>query len=54
PRQEPAPVQEARRGRPRREKSVVGQVAESSILERFARSAGRGIVRSLFGTGRRR
>lgn len=54
PRQEPAPVQEARRGRPRREKSVVGQVAEPSILERFARSAGRGIVRSLFGTGRRR
>lgn len=54
PRQEPAPVQEARRGRPRREKSVVGRVAESSILERFARSAGRGIVRSFFGTGRRR
>ncbi|MFC2641405.1 MAG: helicase HerA-like domain-containing protein [Propionibacterium acidifaciens] len=54
PRQEPAPVQEAPRGRPRREKSVVERVAESSILKQFARSAGREIVRSLFGTGRRR
>ncbi len=39
---------------PRREKGVVEQVAESSVVKQLARSAGREIVRNLFGTGRRR
>lgn len=38
----------------RREKSVVEKVADSSAFKQFARSAGREIVRSIFGTGRRR
>ncbi|GAA2180716.1 DUF853 family protein [Brooklawnia cerclae] len=38
----------------RREKSVVEKVANSSVFKQLARSAGREIVRSLFGTGRKR
>lgn len=38
----------------RKEKSVVEQVAGSSVMRQFARSAGREIVRSLFGAARRR
>ena len=37
-----------------REKSVLEQVASSSVAKQFARSAGREIVRALFGTARRR
>lgn len=39
---------------PKAEKSVIEQVASSSVAKQFARSAGREIVRSLFGTARRR
>ncbi len=39
---------------PKAEKSVIEQVANSSVVKQFARSAGREIVRSLFGTARRR
>ena len=47
---------EAPRQQPRRraEKSVLQKVADSSAFKQFARSAGREIVRSIFGTGRRR
>ncbi len=38
----------------RQEKSVLAQVTGSSAFKQFARSAGREIVRSLFGAGRRR
>ncbi len=38
----------------RRQKSVIEEVASSSAFKQFARSAGREIARSLFGTGRRR
>lgn len=38
----------------RQEKSVIEQVAGSSVVKQFARSAGREIVRALFGTARRR
>ena len=38
----------------RQEKSLLSEVANSSVVKQFARSAGREIARSLFGTGRRR
>ena len=43
-----------RRSTPRAERSVVEQVVASSAFRQFARTAGREIVRSLFGTARRR
>ncbi len=43
----------APRGRARQDKTVVEQVVGSSAFKQFARSAGREIVRSLFGTRRR-
>lgn len=58
--QTPAPQKAAPRaeqekaGRGRGQKSVVEQVLGSSVVKQFARSAGREIVRSLFGTARRR
>ena len=36
------------------QKSVIEQVADSSAFKQFARSAGREVVRSIFGTARRR
>jgi hypothetical protein len=36
-----------------REKSVVEQITDSSAFKQFARTAGREIVRSIFGTARR-
>ncbi|GAA1825161.1 helicase HerA-like domain-containing protein [Microlunatus capsulatus] len=42
------------RATPRAERSVVQQVVASSAFKQFARTAGREIVRSLFGTARRR
>jgi len=39
---------------PRREKSVVEQITGSSAFKQFARTAGTEIVRSIFGTARRR
>jgi len=48
----------AARGQPRssqrREKSVVEQITGSSAFKQFARTAGTQIVRSIFGTARRR
>jgi DNA helicase HerA-like ATPase len=38
----------------RREKSMVEQIADSSAFKQFARTAGTEIVRSIFGTARRR
>jgi DNA double-strand break repair helicase HerA and related ATPase len=38
----------------RREKSMVEQIADSSAFKQFARTAGTQIVRSIFGTARRR
>ena len=38
----------------RREKSTVEQITDSSAFKQFARTAGREIVRSIFGTARRR
>jgi hypothetical protein len=38
----------------RQEKSVIEQVTSSSVFSDFARTAGREIVRSIFGTARRR
>ena len=38
----------------RREKSVVEQITASSAFKQFARTAGTEIVRSIFGTARRR
>ena len=38
----------------RREKSVVEQITGSSAFKQFARTAGTEIVRSIFGTARRR
>jgi uncharacterized protein len=38
----------------RREKSMVEQITDSSAFKRFARTAGTEIVRSIFGTARRR
>ncbi|MBA3528157.1 MAG: DUF853 family protein [Propionibacteriaceae bacterium] len=43
-----------RPSRVRQEKSVVAKVVSSTAFRQFARTAGREIVRSLFGTGRRR
>ncbi|MGO4957692.1 helicase HerA-like domain-containing protein [Luteococcus sp. Sow4_B9] len=43
----------APRARTKEEKSVVEQVVGSSVFKQFARSAGREIVRSVFGTRRR-
>ncbi|MEL4503544.1 helicase HerA-like domain-containing protein [Luteococcus sp. H138] len=43
----------APRGRGREEKGIVQQVVGSSVFKQFARSAGREIVRSVFGTRRR-
>jgi uncharacterized protein len=43
-----------RRPAPREEKSVVEQVVTSSVFKQFARTAGREIVRGLFGAARRR
>jgi hypothetical protein len=40
--------------RARAEKSVVAEVVSSAAFRQFARTAGREIARSLFGTGRRR
>jgi hypothetical protein len=39
---------------PRAEKSVIEQVASSGVLKDFARTAGREIVRSIFGTARKK
>ena len=38
----------------RAQKSVVQEVVSSSVFKQFARSAGREIVRGLFGAARRR
>jgi len=38
----------------RREKSLVEQITASSAFKQFARTAGTEIVRSIFGTARRR
>jgi hypothetical protein len=38
----------------RREKSMVEQITDSSAFKQFARTAGTEIVRSIFGTARRR
>lgn len=38
----------------RREKSMVEQITDSSAFKQFARTAGTQIVRSIFGTARRR
>ena len=38
----------------RREKSMVEQITGSSAFKQFARTAGTEIVRSIFGTARRR
>lgn len=46
--------QEAPARRPREEKSTVEKVIGSSVFKQFARSAGREIVRGLFGAARRR
>jgi hypothetical protein len=43
-----------RRSTPREEKSVVEQVVSSSVFRQFARTAGREIVRGIFGAARRR
>ncbi len=43
----------APRGRARQDKGMVETVVESSAFKQFARSAGRQVVRSLFGTRRR-
>jgi uncharacterized protein len=40
--------------RQRQEKSMVEEITDSSAFRQFARSAGREIVRSIFGTARRR
>ncbi|GAA1430214.1 DUF853 domain-containing protein [Microlunatus lacustris] len=52
-----APARSAARRRaprPQTERSVVEQVVASSAFRQFARTAGREVVRSLFGTARRR
>lgn len=49
----PAP-HSAPASRQRQQKSVVQEVVDSTVFKQFARSAGREIVRSLFGTARRR
>lgn len=55
PRATASPRPEPRQStRSRQEKSVIEQVTNSSVFKQFARSAGREIVRSLFGTARRR
>jgi hypothetical protein len=41
------------RSRPRPEKSVVAQITGNTAFRQFARTAGREIVRSIFGTARR-
>ncbi|NLT28990.1 MAG: DUF853 family protein, partial [Propionibacterium sp.] len=49
------PAAEPRRtGRAKAQKSTFEKVTESSAFKQFARSAGREIVRSIFGTARRR
>jgi DNA helicase HerA-like ATPase len=54
-RRTPAPASRGRRRSPaREEKSVVEQVVTSSVFKQFARTAGREIVRGLFGAARRR
>jgi uncharacterized protein len=40
--------------RQRQEKSMVEEITDSSAFRQFARTAGREIVRSIFGTARRR
>ncbi len=50
----PAPEPEPERRRGREEKGAVREVLESSAFKQFARSAGREIARSLFGTATRR
>jgi uncharacterized protein len=42
------------RSRQRQEKSMVEEITDSSAFRQFARTAGREIVRSIFGTARRR
>ena len=54
PRAERSESTRASSRRSSREKSVLEQVASSSVAKQFARSAGREIVRALFGTARRR
>jgi DNA helicase HerA-like ATPase len=57
PEPQAAPAPEAPREEPRREKEEKGtveKVLQSSAFKQFARSAGREITRSLFGTARRR
>ncbi|HET7724798.1 MAG TPA: helicase HerA-like domain-containing protein [Propionibacteriaceae bacterium] len=51
PEPERAPAQARRQPR---QKSVIEEVAESSVFKQFVRSAGREIVRGIFGTARRR
>ncbi|MFD3404969.1 helicase HerA-like domain-containing protein [Kribbella sp. NPDC058693] len=48
------PQQESRPRSQKQEKSVVEQVIGSSVFKQFARSAGREIVRGLFGAARKR
>src|SRR3954454_18717357 len=48
------PARPRRRPAPREEQSVVEQVVASTIFRQFARTAGREIVRGLFGAARRR
>jgi DNA helicase HerA-like ATPase len=56
--EEPRSERSAARGRAhsqmKEQPSVVSQVVSSTVFKQFARTAGREIVRSLFGTGRRR
>ncbi|MGJ3508184.1 helicase HerA-like domain-containing protein [Enemella sp. A6] len=49
-----APAKPRTTGRAKAQKSTIEQVTESSAFKQFARSAGREIVRSIFGTARRR
>ncbi|HSN42838.1 MAG TPA: helicase HerA-like domain-containing protein, partial [Propionibacteriaceae bacterium] len=50
----PAAAPRTRTTRPTEDKNIVEEVVGSSAFRQFARSAGREIVRSLFGTARRR
>jgi DNA helicase HerA-like ATPase len=54
PRSERSVARGRARSRAKEQPSVVSQVVASTVFKQFARTAGREIVRSLFGTGRRR
>jgi uncharacterized protein len=51
---EPERREPAQPRRQARQKSVIEEVAQSSVFKQFVRSAGREIVRGIFGTARRR